>query len=108
MLLKEDSKELNYDDKNNKMTEEKIENDNELNDINAQIKLDDENNIDVNMLVNNSNKSRIQRLTSKKRTKGNYTYGFFKEYETNDCALDFTKDLKCGCTGGSVSGCKIF
>ena len=108
ILQKEDSKESNNDDKKNNITEEKIDNDNELNDINGQIKLDDENNIDVNMLVNNSNKNRIQRLTSKKRTKGNSTYGFFKEYETNDCALDFTKDLKCGCTGGSVTGCKIF
>ena len=60
------------------------------------------------MIVNNSNKSRIQRITSKKRTKNNHTYGFFKENETTDCGLDFTKDLKCGCTGGADSGCKIF
>ena len=83
------------------------DNDNELNSKQDEIKLDDENNIDVNMLVN-SNKSRIQRITSKKRTKGTNTYGFFKEYETSDCGLDFTKDLKCGCSGGSESSCLIF
>ena len=83
------------------------DNDNELNSKQDEIKLDDENNIDVNMLVN-SNKNRIQRITSKKRTKGSNTYGFFKEYETSDCGLDFTKDLKCGCSGGSESGCVIF
>ena len=83
------------------------DNDNELNSKQDEIKLDDENNIDVNILVN-SNKNRIQRITSKKRIKGSNTYGFFKEYETSDCGLDFTKDLKCGCSGGSESGCVIF
>ena len=83
------------------------DNDNELNSKQDEIKLDDENNIDVNMLVN-SNKNRIQRLTSKKRTKGTNTYGFFKEYETSDCGLDFTKDLKCGCSGGGETGCIMF
>ena len=56
------------------------------------------------MLVN-SNKCRIQRITSKKRAKDTNTYDFFKEYETRDRGLDFTKDLKCGCCGGSESGC---
>ena len=60
------------------------------------------------MIVNNTNKNRIQRITSKKRNRGNHSYGFFKEYETNDCGLDFTKDLKCGCTGGTDAGCILF
>ena len=107
-LQKEELKVSNNNSSNCNITEEKIESNDIVNDRGSQIKLDDENNIDVNMIVNNSNKSRIQRITSKKRTKNNHTYGFFKENETTDCGLDFTKDLKCGCTGGADSGCKIF
>ena len=102
---KDEMKESNNDNKSYIIFQ--TDNDNELNSKQDEIKLDDENNIDVNMLVN-SNKNRIQRLTSKKRTKGTNTYGFFKEYETSDCGLDFTKDLKCGCSGGGETGCIMF
>ena len=106
-LQKEELK-ISNNSSNCNITEEKLDNNDIINNRGSQIKLDDENNIDVNMIVNNSNKNRIQRITSKKRTKNNHTYGFFKEHETTDCGLDFTKDLKCGCTGGADSGCKIF
>ena len=106
-LLQEELKDLNFDSKNYNITEEKLDIDNELNNRRSQIKIDDENNIDVNMMVSNTNKNRIQRLASKKRMKGNYSYGFFKEYEASDCGMDFTKDLKCGCNGGTDTGCNI-
>ena len=108
-IKQDEPKDLNNNDKsyNRYPTEEKIENDNEIISKQDEIKLDDENNIDVNMIIN-SNRSRIQRMTSKKRTKGNSTYGFFKDYETNECGIDFTKDLKCGCSGGPDNGCNIF
>jgi hypothetical protein len=102
-------KDKNNDNKTYQMepNEEKLDTDNELTNKQGQIRIDDEFNIDVNSIVN-SNKNRIQRITTKKRTKNNNTYGFIKEYETNDCAMDFTKDLKCGCSGGSETGCNIF
>ena len=106
--LQKEGLKVSNNSSNCNITEEKLENNDIINNRGSQIKLDDENNIDVNMILNNSNKNRIQRITSKKRTKNNHTYGFFKEHETTDCGLDFTKDLKCGCTGGSDSGCKIF
>ena len=108
-IKQDEPKDSNNNDKsyNRYPTEEKIENDNEIISKQDEIKLDDENNIDVNMIIN-SNRSRIQRMTSKKRTKGNSTYGFFKDYETNECGIDFTKDLKCGCSGGPDNGCNIF
>ena len=78
--------------------------------IQNKIRIDDENNIDVNMILNNNYKNRIQKMTTKKINYRNKSgnHGFFKEIEANDCTLDFTKDMKCGCNGGTDTGCNIF
>ena len=75
---------------------------------------DDENKIDVNVFLN-SNRSIIQRrMTKKKRLKGekgknkNGNIGLIKEYEPDDCALNLSKDLKCGCAGNIENACYIF
>ena len=97
---------INNEEKNN----ENNESDNEVNLKQNNIRIDDENNIDVNLILSNNYKNRIQRMTTKKRNNRNVngSYGFFKEIEANDCTLDFTKDLKCGCSGGAATGCSIF
>ena len=59
----------------------------------------------------NSNRSNIQRRLTKKRYKGDKTKiyrGFVKDNEDDDCGLNFTKDLKCGCTGNIDNNCLIF
>ena len=94
---------INTDEKNN-------ESDNEGNIKQNNIRIDDENNIDVNLILSNNYKNRIQRMTTRKRNNRNINgnHGFFKEIEANDCTLDFTKDMKCGCSGGAMTGCNIF
>ena len=73
---------------------------------------DNEEKIDVNLIIN-SNRSGIQRRTTKtRRLKGENNrgkkIGFIKEFEPDDCGLNVTKDLKCGCTGNVDNVCFIF
>jgi hypothetical protein len=70
-----------------------------------------ENRLDVNLMLNsNTNRHIIQRRTTRtKRLKGENRgkIGFIKDYEPDDCVLNLSKDLKCGCTG-NVNPCSIF
>ena len=72
------------------------------------------NKIDANAFLN-LNKSIIQRrMTKKKRLKGekgkynNLNICLIKEYEPDDCALNLSKHLKCGCIGNIENACYIF
>jgi hypothetical protein len=72
----------------------------------------EENKLDVNLILNTS-RSIIQRRTTKKKGyKGdidrNYKIGFIKNYDPDDCALNLSKDLKCGCSGNVDNVCFIF
>ena len=71
----------------------------------------DEKKIDVNMLIN-TNRSKIQRKTTKnrklRREKNSTNIGIIKDFGPDDCALNITKDLKCGCTGNVDNTCCIF
>ena len=77
----------------------------------SENKEDDENKIDVNMLLN-TNRSKIQRKTTKnrklRREKNSTNIGIIKDFGPDDCALNITKDLKCGCTGNPDNTCFIF
>ena len=77
----------------------------------SENKEDDENKIDVNMLLN-TNRNKIQRKTTKnrklRREKNSTNIGIIKDFGPDDCALNITKDLKCGCTGNEDNTCFIF
>ena len=77
----------------------------------SENKEDDENKIDVNMLLN-TNRNKIQRKTTKnrklRREKNSTNIGIIKDFGPDDCALNITKDLKCGCTGNPDNTCFIF
>ena len=73
---------------------------------------DNEEKIDVNLILN-SNRSIIHRRTTKtRRLKGENVrgkrIGFIKDFDPDDCALNLSKDLKCGCTGNVDNTCFIF
>ena len=96
-------------EENDKINEEKINILTNINNI-SDNKDDEENKIDVNHLIN-SNRSKIQRKTTKsiiKREKNKRNIGFIKDFEPDDCALNLTKDLKCGCTGTIDNTCFVF
>ena len=62
------------------------------------------------MIFNNNYKNRIQKWLQKKEIIEikMEILGFFKEIESNDCALDFIKDMEWGCNGRTDTGCDIF
>jgi hypothetical protein len=103
-------------EEDNKVNEEKINMNilttNNINNISmSENKEDDENKIDVNMLIN-TNRNKIQRKTTKnrklRREKNSTNIGIIKDFGPDDCALNITKDLKCGCTGNADNTCFIF
>ena len=108
------------DNKDNKDTNNELKSKNEMlesketkneNDDKEEKKENNENKLDVNLILNsNTNRHIIQRRTTRtKRLKGENRgkIGFIKDYEPNDCVLNLSKDLKCGCTG-NVNPCSIF
>ena len=104
----EDNKDTNNELKSNNEMLESKETKNE-NDEKEEHKDDNENKLDVNLMLN-TNRHIIQRRTTRtKRLKGENRgkIGFIKDYEPNDCVLNLSKDLKCGCTG-NVNPCSIF
>ena len=95
---------INDKEKNN------IENDSNNVNNNNNNREEIENRIDVNLFIN-SNRNIIQkRTTKKKRLKGEQdkNYKLIKEYDPDDCALNFSKDLKCECIGNIDNTCYIF
>ena len=106
----EDNKDINNELKSNNEMLESKETKNE-NDEKEEKKDDNENKLDVNLMLNsNTNRHIIQRRTTRtKRLKGENRgkIGFIKDYEPDDCVLNLSKDLKCGCTG-NVNPCSIF
>ena len=109
-------KNLKVEMEEDKINEEKINMNilttNNINNISmSENKEDDENKIDVNMLLN-TNRNKIQRKTTKnrklRREKNSTNIGIIKDFGPDDCALNITKDLKCGCTGNEDNTCFIF
>ena len=87
------------------------------------LNLDDDNKNDNNMNSNEIGSPILRRTTIKRRHRGgpeknrinsniNNNYegiDFMKEYGSyDDCTLNISKDLKCGCTGNFEEGCLIF
>ena len=99
----------------------KLENESINDNSNYNYNLEDENK-NENNAVSNSNGNIILRRTTKKmrhrsgpekkRTNSNNNddiIDLMKDYESfDDCALNISKDLKCGCTGNLEEGCLIF
>ena len=73
-----------------------------------------ENKLDVNLFLNSSRSIIQRRTTKKKKYKGDSDknhkgpIGFIRNYDPDDCALNFSKDLRCGCSGEVDNVCFIF
>lgn len=98
----------------NKININEINNEKISHNINENNKEEEENKLDINLILN-SKRSVIQRRTTRtKRIKGEKNknikgnIGIIKEYAPNDCVLNLSKDLKCGCAGNVDNACFIF
>ena len=117
--------ELNPDDNINNIKNEKMiksENNINSNHDNYHYILEEDNKNENNVVSNENGNVILRRTTKKLKHRGgpeknkvnnynnnNDSINFMKDYESyEDCTLNLSKDLKCGCTGNLDEGCFIF